>query len=254
MKEVIINLSEFIRLKICIFIFFIGISSYLIFNPLNIGLISVALTSFFGAAGAYAYNNLTDKEEDLINRKNINPFTLSKNGLVIAFTCFLLGLFFSLFLSIHSILFYLFGIIVSIVYSFFRIKKYFLIKNLYTGFGVSIAFLIGAANINIKIFWYYFLFSFFIIIISIISDLRDYKGDRFSHIKTLPISLGYNTAKKFVFLLLSIFSLLVLFFSNLFVLLPFVFLMFYFLYKNNPSLAHSYGGASFIFLTFWLII
>lgn len=254
MKEMIINFSEFIRIRICIFICAIGMSGYLLFNPLNTNLIFVALTSFFGAAGTYAYNNLIDKKEDKINRRRVSSFVLNNKAFLIIFICFLFGIGFSLFLSLYSIIFSFLGVIIGISYSFFKLKKYFLIKNLYTGLGANSVFLVGAANINVEVVLYYLLVSFFILIISMISDLRDYKGDKISHIKTLPVSLGCYIAKKFIFLLLGIFSLLILlYFINLFILLPFIFFMFYFLYKNKPSLAHFFGGFSFIFLIFWLM-
>jgi 4-hydroxybenzoate polyprenyltransferase len=254
MKEFIKNFSEFIRLKVCIFATAIGISGYLMFNPLNMSLIFVSLTSFFGCAGAYSLNNMKDKEEDLINRQKANPFVFNNKSLLIVFACFLLGIIFSFFLFLYSIFFSLLGVIISLNYSLFRLKKYLLIKNLYTGLGANIVFLIGAGNINIEIICYYILVSFFILIISMISDLRDYSGDKFSQVKTLATSLGYDISKRIVFLLLGILSILILFFSNLFILLPFIMVTCYFLYKDNFSLAHSYGGCSFVFLALWLVI
>jgi 4-hydroxybenzoate polyprenyltransferase len=252
MKEIISNISEFIRLKICIFVCAIGMSGFLLFNPLNMSLVFVSLTSFFGAAGAYSYNSIRDKKEDLINRRSINHFALSKKGLLIVFVCFALGFFSSLLLPMYSILFYLFGLVVSIVYSFFRIKKYFLIKNLYTGFFATLMFLIGATNMTSEVIQYYILISFFIFILSIISDLRDYRGDKVSSIKTLPVSLGYNPTRILVFLLLSIFSSIILN-SHFMILLPFSLLIIFFVYKNRPSIAHSLGGFSLVFLTLFLL-
>jgi len=254
MKEIISNISEFIRLKICIFVCAIGMSGFLLFNPLNMSLVFVSLTSFLVAAGAYSLNNIRDVKEDRINRKKINPLVFSDKALPIILICFSIGIFFSFFLSLYSILFSLVGTIISIHYSFFKLKKHFLIKNLYTGFGVSVVFLVGAISVNIEVVWYYFLISFFAVIISMISDLRDYKGDKINFIKTLPVSLGYDVTKNLIFLLIGLFSFLILFFSNLFILLPFVFIMLYFLYKNNPSSAHSFAGYSLVFLVFWLLI
>lgn len=145
------------------------------------------------------------------------------------------------------------GIIASIVYSFFRLKKYFLIKNLYTGLAAGLIFLIGTINVSIEIIQYYLLISFFIFIVSIISDLRDYKGDKASYIKTLPVSLGYHTTKIIVFLLLGVFSFLVLN-SHLIILLPFSLVVLFFVYKNRPNIAHSLGGFSFVFFALFLLL
>jgi len=245
------ELSEFIRLKLCIFASFLAIGSYLLFNQLSFDIIFVALVSFFVVMGGYAYNNIRDKEEDLINRKKENRFVVNKSYLIVVFS-FLMALLLSLSLSFHSILFTIIGITVCTIYSLFRIKKYFLLKNIYTGFGVAQVFLLGANYITVEIFSHYLLISFFIIIGSIISDLRDYKGDKIVGIKTLPTMLGYDRSKEVTFLLLISYMLIS---SSYFpILLPFPLIMIYFLYKNNISTAHSCVGLSFVFLTFWLIV
>ncbi|MFH1228847.1 MAG: UbiA family prenyltransferase [Candidatus Aenigmatarchaeota archaeon] len=146
------------------------------------------------------------------------------------------------------------GIASSLSYSCFKIKKYSLVKNLYTALGVGTAFLVGAAYISAEVMWSYSLFFFFIMIMSLISDLRDYEGDKKSNIGTLPVSIGYENVRKILFVLLGLFSVQSIFSYKLFAFLPFTFSMMYFLYKNRPSKAHSFGGLSFIFLTFWLLI
>lgn len=254
MKEWIRDFVEFIRLKICIFVCAIGLSGYLMFNILDERIAFVVLASFMIAAGSYSFNNIMDKGEDLINRSKLNSFVINNKALLIVFACFSLGVVFSLFLSFYSIIFSLLGVITSLHYSFFKVKKYLLVKNLYTALGASLVFLVGATRFNVEIFWNYLLISFFVAVISMISDLRDYKGDKFSHIKTLPVFLGFGITKRIIFVLLGIFSLLILFLSNLFALLPFVFFIFYFLYRNNPQSAHFYGGISFVFLTLFLIV
>ena len=254
MKNLFKNLLEFIRLKICFFICSIALCGYLLFNPLGINLFFTFLASFFGTAGAYSLNNIKDKEEDLINRKSINPIVLSRFGFVITLACFFIGIFFSLFLPLLSIIFSILGIVSSLSYSCLKIKKYSLIKNIYTALGVGTAFLVGASYMNMEVMWSYLLFFFFIIIMSLISDLRDYAGDKKSNIRTLPVSIGYERVRKIIFILLGIFSIQVSFSSKLFAFLPFVLFMLYFLYKNKPSDAHSWGGFSFIFLTFWLYL
>lgn len=254
MKNAMRDLAGFIRLKICAFISTIGINGYLLFNPLDERIIFVALASFLIAAGSYSLNNVRDIAEDKINRKGVNPYASGKGGLVIIFACFLLGFMFSLFLSFSSMLFSLIGIVTSIVYSYFKLKRYFLVKNLYTGFVISIVFLVGANRIGIDILYYYFLISFFTMILSMISDLRDYRGDKINKFKTLPVTLGYERAKKIVFFLINAFSVSILFFWSMIILLPFTLAMSYFLHKNNPISAHSVGMYSFIFFTFWLVI
>jgi len=248
------SLFEFIRFELCVFASFIGMTGYLLFSPLSLNLVFVALSSFFVCAGGYAYNNITDRKEDLINRKRVIFFSLNNKSYLIVIFSFLIALLFALPLSFYSSFFTVMEIIIGITYSLFRIKKYFLLKNIYTGFGVTQIFLLGAGNITIEIIQYYLLISFFIFIGSIISDLRDYKGDKNKGIRTLPVSLGYNKTKELVYFLLTVFFILILIYSDLLVLLPFALIMFFSLYKNNPSFAHSCGGFSLIFLTLRLMI
>jgi len=245
---------EFIRFKICIFITSIGISGYLLFNSFSVSqLIFTFLSSFFIIAGAYAYNNITDKEEDRINRSSVNPFALSRKGYLIVIGFFSIGFLFSLRLSLWSIFFYVIGIWISFVYSFFKLKRYFLVKNFYTAFGASLVFLLGAGIVSLSSISYYLIFSLFLFIGSMISDLRDYRGDKLNNIRTIPVILGYQTAKKIGLALLGIFSVIILFF-DLIVLLPFSLSMIYFLLKNKPTLAHSCEGFSFIALVIWSML
>ncbi|MBU1854347.1 MAG: UbiA family prenyltransferase [Nanoarchaeota archaeon] len=254
MKDITRNLVGFIRLKVCIFISTIGIIGFLLFNNIGVKLLFVFLASFLISAGSYSLNNITDTKEDVINRKKINPFVLGKRGLILVSLFFLSGLFFSIFLSFYSIVFSLIGILTSIHYSYFKLKKYFLVKNLYTGFGISIVFLVGTSKIGLDVLYYYFLILFFIVIMSMISDLRDYVGDKAIGFKTLPVFLGYGRALKIVSALISIFSSSLLLFSRIIILLPFSLAIIYSLYKNKPLVSHTLGLYSFIFLMFWLVL
>ena len=249
-------LLDFIRFRICIFVSFLAIISYLLFNPIGMNLILVFLASFFGCAGVYSYNNITDKKEDLINRGRINPFVYDNTGSLIITSCFFLGALFLLVLPAICTFFYLTSTIMGLIYSSFRIKRYFLVKNLYTGFGITQVFLLGAAKLNSDVILYYFLFSVLLFVGSLISDLRDYRGDRSVGIATLPVVFGYNTAMLVVYFLLILFSVLIIGLNlyNLVILLPFIVFMVFFLRKNKPGVAHSCGGLSITSLTIWLII
>lgn len=246
---------EFIRFELCLFASFIGMTSYLLFNQLSIEVIFVIVSSFFVCASVYAYNNTCDMEEDLINRGKINPFAVNK-GLLIVGCCILIGLISSLLLSTISLSFFISSIITGIIYSSFKLKKHFLIKNLYTSLGGVQLFLIGANVLNADIVPYCLLFSFFIFIGSLISDLRDYEGDKFSGIKTLPVVLGYQRAKIIVYLLLVVFPFFILQLGvySFIPLITFSLIILFFLIKNKPKIAHMFNGISFIFLTFWLIL
>ncbi|ODS37220.1 MAG: hypothetical protein A7315_04265 [Candidatus Altiarchaeales archaeon WOR_SM1_79] len=254
-RIVIKDLLDFVRFRICFTASFLAITGCLLFNPLDIiKLIFISLSSFFVCAGVYSYNRITDKEEDIVNIKKLNPFVYNK-GILVVVCCFLLGFIFSLFLSAVSIFFYITSTITGLLYSRFRVKRYLLVKNLYTGFGASQVFLLGAASFTNEAVMYYFLFSTLFFIGSIISDLRDYKGDKAAGVTTIPVHFGYNLCKKFIYLLLIAFSILILKLnlSELVILLPFVLLMVFFLNRNRVDAAHTSVIASLIFLVIRLV-
>ena len=251
------NLIEFIRPKLCVFVACISAIGYLLFNELSSNILFVLLSSFFVCAGAYSYNNMTDKKEDYINRKRLNPFVSSINGKRIVCACLLAGFSFSLFLSFSSVLFYISSAVTGIIYSKFAVKKHFIIKNIYTGFGVMQAFLIGASVSapTLEAFYYYIALSLFVVIGSIISDMRDYTGDKSAGIKTIPVHFGYGITKALVLILLGIYAFFIIYsFVRLFSLLPFIGLMSFFVYKNKISYAHLSGSLSFVFLMVTLMI
>jgi 4-hydroxybenzoate polyprenyltransferase len=166
----------------------------------------------------------------------------------------LLGFAFLLFLPPLSILFSVSIVVTGVIYSFFRLKKYFLVKNFYTGFVVSQLLLLGAANISNEAILYYFIFSVFFFIGSLISDLRDYDGDKTIDIKTLPVHLGYNLTRKITYFLLIGLSVLILGSSlySLFPVFTFILIIFFFLIRDNPKMAHFSEGISLISLVVWL--
>jgi len=254
---VINEMLDFIRFRICLTIFFTSASGYLLFNPVGLNLLIAALSSFFVFSGGYAYNNIFDRKEDIINRGRINPFVKSGKSYPIVFLCFAAGFLLSLLLPPHSIPFFILMLGANIFYSLLRIKRYTLLKNLYTGFGISLAFLFGAITgfeLNVEVMAYYFLMSLLIFIGSVISDLRDYDGDEKAGINTIPVTFGFHKTKNMVYILLALLSFLVVFFHRVIVLLPFVFATFIYLYKNKISFAHSFGGLSLIALSIWLLL
>ncbi len=253
MKE----LLDFIRFRISLSGLFLAVSGYLLFNQPDINLFFVALGSFFLFAFVYSYNNITDKEEDLKNRKGVNKYVY-KNGLKITIASGLIGILCSMFLSFYSIILSLIFLVTGFSYSHFRIKRYCLIKNLYTAFLITQIFIFGVVDIvfsNTLVFYYLF-FYMIIFIGSVLSDIRDYEGDKITGINTLPVLLGRETVKAFVCFLIVLFLTLVILFGvkRLFILLPFSLLSVIFMFKDNYHFAHLFGSAGFVFLPFWLLI
>lgn len=253
--NVIKDLLDFMRIRICLTASLLAMIGYLLFNPWGIHLIFISLASFFVCAGVYSYNRITDKKEDIINIKKLNPFVYNKGILVVTY-CFLIGFIFSLFLPMVSIFFYITSAVTGLVYSHFRVKRHFLVKNLYTGFGATQVFLLGAASFINEVILYYFLFSILFFTFSLISDLRDYKGDKAAGVITMPVRFGYNLCKKFIYFLLITFSVLILTLnlSVLLILLPFVLLTLFFLNRNRADTAHTCGSIFLIFLVVQLVV
>lgn len=249
---------EFIRFKICFSLASVSVLGYLLFSPIDLRLLFVALSTFFVGAAGYSYNQITDKKEDLINNKKINPLAASNKGLVLVISFILIGAFFSLFLSPLAILFYWIMVVLDIIYSYFRMKNIFPFKNLFTGFGLTQVFFIGAANspITITTIFYYLAISIFIFIGSLISDLRDYDGDKATNIRTIPIVLGYNNGKNFAYLsiVLSSIAIFSLNLRGLYLLLLFVFPIIFHLRRNEPNAAHHYLLTSFTFLPLGILL
>lgn len=230
---------------------------YMLFNNLSATILWVAAGCFFIVACVYSYNNITDKKEDKINRGKINAFSKSKSGTYVVFLCALFGLLFSFYVSSSSFILSAIFVVAGFLYSRFRIKSYFLVKNLYTAFFTSFLLLIGAAHLEFsqEFFLYYLLFFISLLLGSIIADLRDFEGDNKVGLRTLPVILGYRKTKYLVYsgLILSFLLVFRIDFSVLFPILPFILLSLFFVKKNSHKSAHAFESMSLVFLAIWLI-
>ena len=255
-KNEFISILDFLRVNLCMYSIFFGTIGYLLFNELSLNILWISFSCFFLVAGVYSYNNITDKSEDAIYRKKINKYSTLKSGYGISALCFVLGIFFSSHISTFSLDIALLFSVAGVVYSYFRIKSHLLIKNLYTAFSLASFFLLGAGSQGYESALYYLLFSTIIFLGSVISDLRDFEGDRKSGVKTLPVVFGYDNARRLICAGL-FFSVLFTYFLDIvasFVLVPFLCLMFFYVTRNMPKKAHQYGNLSVVFLAVWLFI
>jgi 4-hydroxybenzoate polyprenyltransferase len=253
----IADIAGFIRLRVCLSITLMTVAGYLLMNPPGMGLLFVTLSSFLSFSGAYAHNNMTDVEEDAANKRKVSRFAASRKGYAIVAACFLAGLFFSFFLPPHSMFFV--GAIagLNIFYSKFRIKKYFAVKNVYTAFDIGLGFLYGAAAapvFGVESVAYYIIISLSILAGSIISDMRDHEGDRKAGFRTMPVVLGPGSTGKIIYLLIAMLSASVMFFQSFIILLPFLAVTAALVKMGKFSDAHSFGGASVLFLVLWLAL
>jgi len=248
----------FIRLRVCLYVTSISIFGFLLFNPLGLKLFLVIFATFAATASMYSLNQLSDGEEDMINKKVLNRFVVNGKGFYIVISLLFFGLLFSVLLSMTSFLFLILSVTLGIIYSTLRIKRISSIKNIYAMISISLMFLVGAtANSNsinsittIDLIKVYLVLSIYILIISIMADLRDYNGDKLADIKTIPVMLGYNAGKRVIYLLFILFSILVVI-ENLisfYILLMFVPFILIYLIKDNVLNAYNLLSISFLSL------
>ena len=245
---------EFIRFGVCFLTAFLGAVGYLLFNSPDTALIYVYLASFLVCAGVYSHNNMTDLEEDEINRNSINYFSRNNLSYLLVSLFYFSGLFLSLYFKLSSFFPALLFVFLGVIYNVFRIKRYTLIKNLYTSFGVSLIFLIGTSHLSFEVLWYYVIIYIIFFVGSLISDIGDEKGDRAGGFKTLPVVWGEERVKLFITLLMLFMFGLVLLTHNFHILLPFEIPVLFLLIKNKIKFSHLLGGFSILFLSIWLSI
>lgn len=253
---ILMSFLDFIRIKISISASLLAICGYLLFNILSPDLLFIFLSSFFACAAVYAYNNITDRKEDVANKRQC-LFASNVWGKLIVIIFMLIGIIPVLYLPQTSITLYVLFIVIGMLYSFLRIKKYILIKNIYTAILLSLLFLFGISNqITNEIIIYYT--SFFILLFagSVISDLRDYTGDMFAGLRTLPIVLGRESTKNIVYLSLFVLmaSIILLSIYPLFIFLPFIIFKIFYIRRNRFAFAHNINGILLIVFTFSLFI
>jgi 4-hydroxybenzoate polyprenyltransferase len=248
---------RFIRVETCLVVSCIALSGYLIFNTCSPNMIFLFLAVFFATGASYAYNHLTDKEEDIVNNSRLNIFVASGWGQFAILVCMAISLFSALHLSTLSLTIYLISIVAGFAYSFFRIKR-FPVKAIYSGFFLSLPFLIGAVVENhfIAEMIPYFLLIFLIGFTgNLLGDIRGYSGDMLAGLKTIPVMLGVDLSKSIVYLNLGLFS----FFSIMlgyFMFMPMIPLLVaasLFLNRDNHAMARSSIMSTFFILVSVLV-
>ena len=259
MSRVIVgDFMDFIRINLCIYGIFFGLLGHLLFNNISTSIIWICASCFFLVAGVYSYNNITDKKEDSVNRRKINKYSKSKKGIFAASLFIFLGVLFAYMISEFSFVLSMLFIFLGISYSLFRMKSLILIKNMFTSLLISILFLIGINHYDptLQFFLYYSLFFLFVLLGSIISDVRDIEGDKKAGLKTLPALFGQTTTKIIISVgILSSFIIILCLDSwYVYVLIPFLLISLLYTYRNNPSKAHSIQNVSVIVLVALLFI
>jgi len=247
---------RFIRLETCLFISGIALSGYLLSGgSFGLTMLFLFLAFLFISAASYAFNNLKDKKEDSIN-SGLNPWVEWKYSPILVASFAILSAIFAFYLPFNAFLLFLFGISLSFIYSGFKVKRVTLLKNIWTGFTLALVFLTGMLCTGWKTdFLIYVPFAFLIgFKLNFLGDLRGYKGDKLSGIKTIPVVLGYEKAKLTAEMLLIffIFSVLLLRLIGFYPLLPFIIAILFFLSEDEMKKTRISILSSFASLPLWL--
>ena len=181
-------------------------------NPFNWPLV---LLPFFACVFIYSINRLTDRKEDAINLPDRIRFphririTLVVVSLI--FSVLLLGIVFQK--NFLSFAIALIPLVIAILYSGCRLKRFFLVKN------ASIATAVGASVLIVPAYYenwtgaWGMLFLFFFLMVltnTILFDIRDIRGDSVFGIHTLPVLLGVPATKNICYILVAAASVVII--------------------------------------------
>jgi len=255
----IVDLVKFLRIQLCIFASLLAMSGFLIFNEVSLAVFGVIGVAFFTYASLSVYNNITDKDEDIINRKAISPLSKSAAGLCIAVAAAASSVLLSYLLSVTTIALTIVVLVTGLAYSKFRIKRYLLVKNVYTAAVMSLIFFMGAVSglpTPETIVSYFAAIFMFFFAGSIISDMRDYEGDIKTGIRTLPVLAGLTKSKVLVCSItaLMIVSIIAFDLPNLYILAVAAAIASATAVLAKPHAAHNIGGLALIALAIRLLL
>jgi 4-hydroxybenzoate polyprenyltransferase len=247
------ELRRFLRVDTSLLVSCIAMSGYLIFNEPSGEWIFLFTAIFFGTSAQYSYNFCTDKEEDAVNYERLNIFVIKNRGYPVILACALISIASALQLPYLTLAIYAISMVAGFIYSGFRIKRFFLVKNLYTGLFMSTTFFMGATigNQNLgEIAPYLPLLFLFCMSGNLFGDVRGYEGDRLAGLKTIPIRFGRRAAKYIIYLNFSVISASSILLGYFFLLpmMPSMFATSFFLNRDKYKMARSSHLLTFIVL------
>lgn len=178
--------------------------------PMNPALLIIA---FSGSMLIYSLNRHMDRQEDMINLPERSEFSRQYGWYFISASVPLFGI--SLILAIMQSFIVLVVVLmpftVGVLYSYFRIKRIFFLKNLAVSLAVSATLLIVVAVYLPPPSTWLPLFGILVtgvLVNTIIFDIKDVTGDAFAGIRTLPVTLGTRKTQAICFILLAIMTFL----------------------------------------------
>ena len=169
--------------------------------------LSLLLVVFSGTLLIYTFNRFTDIREDAINLPKRVQFIRMYGQAMLIIAVLLYGISLVM-VALHSSLAALvavFPLMIAFLYSYFRLKRFFLVKNFLICSGwVCSVLVVGAYYHEFGITLILLMILVFIagFVNSIIFDIKDLKGDTLCNIQTFPVKYGIRKTKYCCYLLL----------------------------------------------------
>lgn len=166
--------------------------------PPLIPAVTATIAGLLIALGVYVSNDVADLETDLINMVNrpiVQGRVCKKDALMLTRILYIMGIILGLLVNLQTLLLCIVGVMLGILYSFsfVKLKRRFLLKQIAVASGGLISSLTGGAAIgrlsSSVIFAGYIFFTYALAVVPIV-DLGDIIGDRRERRKTLPIVWG----------------------------------------------------------------
>jgi 4-hydroxybenzoate polyprenyltransferase len=165
-----------------------------------------AFICFSATMFIYTANRFTDRDEDTVNlplrRAFIDRFGIYLLGISSILYCGALVL--AWFHNLSTLLVALLPLGIGLLYSHYRLKRVYFLKNVLIGVGWSSSVLIVATYAEIYdpfIFLFAAFISLAFTINTIIFDIKDIKGDFLTGIESIPVKMGVRKARRFCFYL-----------------------------------------------------
>ena len=163
-------------------------------------IVTLILVAFSGTLLIYTLNRFSDIREDSINLPGRVAFIRRYGRIILIFSAVVYGVSLVM-IALHSTIAAVVAVLpvlIAISYSFFRLKRYFLIKNILTCAGVICSILIvGAYYDDFSTGMLFLTVIVFIaaLVNTIIFDIKDIKGDTLCNIRTIPVTCGFTMTK-----------------------------------------------------------
>ena len=264
---------NYIRITRCLASFFMPALAFIVSSSGDITqLFIVSIILVLGIAATYSYNSVKDIREDRDNYLHPNPLKESRLNVLVEkapYMMFIIAILLSLFfLNIYSLSLFLSLALLSLVYSHFKIKRFFLVKTIYISFCYMVLFFSCYLAFSTDIIYEMLVTGVLICILmfgySILSDIRDIEPDRKHNFITIPVRYGYETSIAFVMYLFILLNITVTLFYGLdaislelatvfYMFIPFEVYIMFCLYAHDLKKIDNIKFASFCIVTLLLI-